>query len=236
MLPVHVPNILFLDHDITPLDHVLGHVTLCPLTASTPCQSKTGRTNSRHASSPSAPERPSPRNPPTASSNPPQNSPHQSPSSRAWPRPLQRTLAAPPSSSPSSPSVSLFPVTLSLLSSCSPVAKRKTLFDDRPVEISVSRPVRFPCLSPGQPLQELTFIIKQDIAHINKQIATLQTYVKQRNVQASSKSVEGKQIDEHNSNVVMLLQSKLASTSMTFKDVLEVRTQVGFHVFLQAFS
>jgi len=81
----------------------------------------------------------------------------------------------------------------------------------------------------------LTFIIKQDIAHINKQIATLQTYVKQRNVQASSKSVEGKQIDEHNSNVVMLLQSKLASTSMTFKDVLEVRTQVGFHVLVQAF-
>lgn len=33
-------------------------------------------------------------------------------------------------------------------------------------------------------------------------------------------------IDEHNNNVVMMLQSKLATTSMTFKDVLELRTQV----------
>jgi len=88
------------------------------------------------------------------------------------------------------------------------LAKRKTLFDDRPVEIS-----------------ELTFIIKQDIANINKQIASLQTYVKQRNAQGSSNSPEGKQIDEHNHNVVMLLQSKLANTSMGFKDVLEIRTQ-----------
>jgi len=74
--------------------------------------------------------------------------------------------------------------------------------------------------------QELTFIIKQDIANINRQIAALQSYVKQRNAQAS-KSSEGKQIDEHNHNVVMMLQSKLANTSMSFKDVLEVRTQVS---------
>jgi len=73
-------------------------------------------------------------------------------------------------------------------------------------------------------IQELTFIIKQDIASINKQIAALQSYVKQR--QGSSSSSEGKMIDEHNNNVVMMLQSKLATTSMTFKDVLELRTQV----------
>jgi syntaxin 5 len=88
------------------------------------------------------------------------------------------------------------------------LAKRKTLFDDRPVEIS-----------------ELTFIIKQDIANINKQIAGLQSYVKQRNAQGNSNSPENKQVDEHNHNVVMLLQSKLAKTSMGFKDVLEIRTQ-----------
>ncbi|PPQ71121.1 hypothetical protein CVT24_009857 [Panaeolus cyanescens] len=86
------------------------------------------------------------------------------------------------------------------------LAKRKTLFDDRPVEIS-----------------ELTFIIKQDIANINKQIAGLQSYVKQRH--GASTSPEAKMIDEHNSNIVMMLQSKLATTSMTFKDVLEIRTQ-----------
>ncbi|KAG5654717.1 hypothetical protein H0H81_007473 [Sphagnurus paluster] len=88
------------------------------------------------------------------------------------------------------------------------LAKRKTLFDDRPVEIS-----------------ELTFIIKQDIAHINKQIAALQAYRKQQNAQGTSKTIEGKQVDEHNNNVVMMLQGKLANTSMTFKDVLEIRTQ-----------
>lgn len=74
-------------------------------------------------------------------------------------------------------------------------------------------------------IQELTYIIKQDIANINKQIAQLQAYVKERKAQ-SSKSPEGKQLEEHNHNVVMLLQSKLADTSMTFKDVLEIRTQV----------
>ncbi|GAN10955.1 hypothetical protein MAM1_0437d10505 [Mucor ambiguus] len=81
------------------------------------------------------------------------------------------------------------------------LAKRKTLFDDRPVEIS-----------------ELTFIIKQDIAKLNKQIAMLQDYTKHQK-QAS------KQATEHTSNVVVALQSKLADTSMSFKDVLEIRTE-----------
>jgi syntaxin 5 len=84
------------------------------------------------------------------------------------------------------------------------LAKRKTLFDDRPVEIS-----------------ELTFIIKQDIANINKQIAALQSYVKANN-QGSAKPG---QVEEHNHNVVMMLQRKLADTSVGFKDVLEIRTQ-----------
>ncbi|CAG8479250.1 11954_t:CDS:10 [Acaulospora morrowiae] len=81
------------------------------------------------------------------------------------------------------------------------LAKRKTLFDDRPVEIS-----------------ELTYIIKQDIAKLNKQIALLQQYVRDH-------KKNNRQADEHSSNVVVMLQSKLASTSMSFKDVLEIRTQ-----------
>ncbi|KAI8067765.1 t-SNARE [Gongronella butleri] len=81
------------------------------------------------------------------------------------------------------------------------LAKRKTLFDDKPVEIS-----------------ELTFIIKQDIAKLNKQIAMLQNYTK-------SQTKSSKQITEHTSNVVVALQSKLADTSMSFKDVLEIRTE-----------
>ncbi|KAJ2964636.1 hypothetical protein NQZ79_g428 [Umbelopsis isabellina] len=81
------------------------------------------------------------------------------------------------------------------------LAKRKTLFDDKPVEIS-----------------ELTYIIKQDIAKLNKQIAMLQSYTKEQ-------KNGSKQATEHSSNVVVSLQSKLANTSMSFKDVLEIRTE-----------
>src|SRR3954451_7711396 len=91
-------------------------------------------------------------------------------------------------------------------SSSSQVAKRKTLFDDKPVEIS-----------------ELTFIIKQDIAKLNKQIAELQDHIR-------SSKAPSKQASEHSNNVVVLLQSKLANTSMSFKDILEIRTQVSMCV------
>jgi syntaxin 5 len=85
------------------------------------------------------------------------------------------------------------------------VAKRKTLFDDRPVEIS-----------------ELMYIIKQDIAKLNKQIALLQNHVKEQNNKASHGS---KQAMEHSSNVVVMLQSRLAAQTSTFKEVLELRTE-----------
>ncbi|WVQ69598.1 uncharacterized protein L199_007818 [Kwoniella botswanensis] len=88
------------------------------------------------------------------------------------------------------------------------LAKRKTLFDDRPIEIS-----------------ELTYIIRQDIASLNTQIASLQSYVRSQKPNASSGGKNGKQVEEHNSNVVMLLQSRLANMGMGFKDVLELRTQ-----------
>ena len=66
----------------------------------------------------------------------------------------------------------------------------------------------------------MTFIIKQDIAKLNKQIAMLQDYTKHQR-QSS------KQATEHTSNVVVALQSKLADTSMSFKDVLEIRTEAS---------
>lgn len=79
------------------------------------------------------------------------------------------------------------------------VAKSKSIFDDKPAEI-----------------EELTFVIKKDIANLNQQIAELQ--------HAKGKP-KGKQSEEHNANVLVSLQSKLAYTSNTFKNVLEVRTQ-----------
>ncbi|KAF9152310.1 cis-Golgi t-SNARE syntaxin [Mortierella sp. AD011] len=85
------------------------------------------------------------------------------------------------------------------------LAKRKTLFDDRPVEIT-----------------ELIYIIKQDIAKVNKHIGQLQLQVKEQSAKASSNS---KQAMEHNSHVVVMLQSRLAAQTSTFKDVLELRTE-----------
>ncbi|KAF9174584.1 cis-Golgi t-SNARE syntaxin [Mortierella sp. AD010] len=85
------------------------------------------------------------------------------------------------------------------------LAKRKTLFDDRPVEIS-----------------ELIYIIKQDIAKLNKQIAQLQLYLKD---QSSKSASVGKQAVEHNANIVVMLQSRLAVQTSGFKDVLELRTE-----------
>ncbi|KAF9112935.1 cis-Golgi t-SNARE syntaxin, partial [Mortierella sp. AM989] len=85
------------------------------------------------------------------------------------------------------------------------LAKRKTLFDDRPVEIT-----------------ELIYIIKQDIAKVNKQIGQLQHQVKEQSAKATSSS---KQAMEHSSHVVVMLQSRLAAQTSIFKDVLELRTE-----------
>lgn len=81
------------------------------------------------------------------------------------------------------------------------MAKRRTLFDDRPVEIN-----------------ELTFVIKQDLSSLNQQIGALSTMSKAQHPKADQ---EG----EHNKNVVYLLQGKLTDVSVNFKDVLEARTK-----------
>ncbi|KAG9346489.1 hypothetical protein JZ751_006800 [Albula glossodonta] len=82
------------------------------------------------------------------------------------------------------------------------LAKRKSLFDDKAVEI-----------------EELTYIIKQDINSLNKQIAQLQELVRSRSTQ------NGRHIQTHSNTIVVSLQSKLASMSNDFKSVLEVRTE-----------
>jgi syntaxin 5 len=102
------------------------------------------------------------------------------------------------------------------------VAKRKTLFDDRPVEIS-----------------ELTYVIKQDLASLNQQIASLQALTLSQHPKTNRSRAD--QEGEHNDNVsglqvadlrnanviqvVVLLQGKLADVGANFKEVLEVRTK-----------
>ncbi|PNP49367.1 hypothetical protein THARTR1_09689 [Trichoderma harzianum] len=91
--------------------------------------------------------------------------------------------------------------TMGKLEKLAQLAKRRTLFDDRPVEIN-----------------ELTFVIKQDLSSLNQQIGALQTLSRQQHPKADQ---EG----EHNKNVVYLLQGKLTDVSVNFKDVLEARTK-----------
>lgn len=63
------------------------------------------------------------------------------------------------------------------------MAKRKTLFDDRPVEIA-----------------ELTYVIKQDLSSLNSQISSLQSLSKSQQAQAS-RNAGGEQEGENNKNV-----------------------------------
>lgn len=103
------------------------------------------------------------------------------------------------------------------------MAKRKTLFDDRPVEIS-----------------ELTYVIKQDLASLNQQIAGLQALTHAQHPKSGRSKAD--QEGEHNDNVcvkpqkdgrimanpiqvVVMLQGKLADVGANFKEVLEVRTK-----------
>ncbi|TRZ07055.1 hypothetical protein HGM15179_020052 [Zosterops borbonicus] len=82
------------------------------------------------------------------------------------------------------------------------LAKRKSLFDDKSVEI-----------------EELTYIIKQDMNSLNKQIAQLGELLRARGGPA------GRHGHTHSNTVVVSLQSRLASMSNDFKSVLEVRTE-----------
>ncbi|KAF2453097.1 t-SNARE [Lineolata rhizophorae] len=90
------------------------------------------------------------------------------------------------------------------------LAGRKTLFDDRPVEIN-----------------ELTFVIKQDLAALNGQIGQLQGLARGGTGGGGPRPAAGPagEEGEHNKNVVVLLQGKLADVSVSFKEVLELRTR-----------
>ncbi|XP_034256151.1 syntaxin-5 [Thrips palmi] len=95
--------------------------------------------------------------------------------------------------------------TYSKLEKLTLLAKRRSLFNDRPTEI-----------------QELTYIIKEDLGSLNGQIARLQEVARnQRRSQQSGRD----HLLSHSSSVVLALQSKLASMSSDFKNVLEVRTE-----------
>lgn len=89
------------------------------------------------------------------------------------------------------------------------LAKRKTLFDDRPVEIT-----------------ELTYVIKQRVNRINDAIAQLQAFSKNASKgSAWGRSGADAQVGEHAKNVVVLLQGRLSDVTSGFAEVLETRTK-----------
>ncbi|KAG5357960.1 Integral membrane protein [Yarrowia sp. B02] len=90
--------------------------------------------------------------------------------------------------------------TTQMLQRLAQLAQRKTLFDDRPVEIN-----------------ELTHVIKQKVSRVNEQLTQLQ--------QRARTNTSQKQTLEHSKNVVVLLQEKLSTVTAGFADVLEERTR-----------
>ena len=101
------------------------------------------------------------------------------------------------------------------LSKLTTLAKKKSLFDDRPLEIN-----------------ELIYVIKQDIAKVNKQISQLGEYLSRTQAAASGSSMDpsvsaavgNAQSSEHSKQVLSYLQTRLAHTSNDFKEILEIRT------------
>ncbi|ODV59229.1 t-SNARE syntaxin [Ascoidea rubescens DSM 1968] len=102
--------------------------------------------------------------------------------------------------------------TTDLLAKLALIAKKKSFFDDRPIEIA-----------------ELTYVIKQDIFKIEKSLKSLQQFINSSN-NLSNETINRNnpplsQISLYSKNVLNLLNSKFKNVSGEFKSVLEVRQQ-----------
>lgn len=120
-------------------------------------------------------------------------------------KPNPDTVASPPKKSKFSQQASIIAKdiahTTELLSKLALLAKRKPLFDDKPIEIG-----------------ELTYVIKQDLFKIEQSIQNLGKFVKgESSIQVDS------QINQYSKNVLNLLNTKMKNISGEFKTVLETR-------------
>ncbi|KAJ2581861.1 Integral membrane protein SED5, partial [Coemansia sp. RSA 1836] len=98
-----------------------------------------------------------------------------------------------------------------LLERLATLARTKTIFDDKTSDINA-----------------LTTQVKQRIAAINGKIMSLQALQRKQGGGGGTNAGvggTGQQASEHHTNIVMSLQSQLASTSTVFKDVLEMRSE-----------
>lgn len=82
------------------------------------------------------------------------------------------------------------------------LAQRRSLFDDPTAEI-----------------QELTFVIKQDIGALNAKLGDLQ------HLRDAARRSTNKQAGDHSENVVDSLKGRLGATAEGFKNVLKMRTE-----------
>lgn len=98
--------------------------------------------------------------------------------------------------------------TTAMLQRLAMLAKRKPLFDDKPVEIT-----------------ELTMVIKQKLSSINESIKSLQVQVKSDSAGGWSAGPNKAQLADHSKNVVIMLQGKLGEVTTGFTEVLEERTR-----------
>lgn len=89
------------------------------------------------------------------------------------------------------------------------LAKKRTIFDGDEA---------------SKELNELVYIIKQDITSLNQQIETLRI----QQSQALNHQHQSKNMESHSKNVVLTLQHQLATMSNNFKSTLELRTQVKY--------
>lgn len=90
--------------------------------------------------------------------------------------------------------------TSELLGKLALLAKRKPMFDDKPVEIA-----------------ELTYVIKQDIFKVEKSLTELHAFLK------SGSSMANGDMKKNSNNVVQLLNTRMKNVSGNFKEVLETR-------------
>lgn len=88
------------------------------------------------------------------------------------------------------------------LSKLTSLAQRKSLFDDPTAEI-----------------QELTFVIKQDLGALNARLEDLQR------LRDATRRSANKQTGDHSENVVESLRTRLGTTAEGFKSVLKLRTE-----------
>jgi syntaxin 5 len=100
--------------------------------------------------------------------------------------------------------------TMAKLERLTQLARRKTLFDDRPVEIN-----------------ELTFVIKQDLTQLDRSIKELQAIsaASAKGAAPATPKAPVAQESEHNKNVVFMLRAKLSTVGASFKETLETRTK-----------